>query len=296
MNPIPERQNAEPQLVLMRARSRIYQEATAMLVAQFAFTVLLPVAATLLTLVVPDAKPYTVALSLVVTVVDVTLLDRLQRAKLKLAAKIAETFDCAVLALDWNAFVAQKRVDPETVAAAATAWRGGDAKLRDWYPTAVGKAPLHLARIICQRTNLWYDATLRRHYGTRLLGFAGVLLAALFVGAYVEGLTLEVFVASVMAPAAPVLIWTLREWLRQRDTADAQDVLKGEAEALWSRAKTGGCDDAECSRLSRDFQNAIYARRVSSPLMMPGFYSRKRPAMEDQMNRGAEFFLAELGL
>lgn len=296
MNPIPERQNAEPQLGLMRARSRIYQEATAMLVAQFAFTVLLPVAATLLTLVVPEAKPYTVALSLVVTVVDVTLLDRLQRAKLKLAAKIAETFDCAVLGLGWNAFVAQKRVDPETVAAAAAAWRGGDAKLRDWYPTAVGKAPLHLARIICQRTNLWYDATLRRHYGTRLLGFAGVLLAALFVGAYVEGLTLEVFVASVMAPAAPVLIWTLREWLRQRDTADAQDVLKGEAEALWARAKRGGCDDAECARLSRDFQNAIYARRVSSPLMMPGLYSRKRPAMEDQMNRGAEFFLAELGL
>lgn len=123
----------------------------------------------MLALAAPDVRPYTAALALLVALVDVTLLDRVQRARLKLAAKIGEAFDCEVLSLPWNRFVAGRPAEPETVAEAASAWRGGDETLVDWYPAAVGRAPLHLARIICQRTNLWYDAKLRRHYGTWIL-------------------------------------------------------------------------------------------------------------------------------
>jgi hypothetical protein len=168
--------------------------------------------------------------------------------------------------------------------------------LTDWYPVAVGKAPLHLARIICQRTNLWYDAKLRRHYGAWVLVFAAALLLALVIAAALTGLTVALLISTVLPPAAPVLIWSLREFFRQRDTAEAQETAKSEADILWDRAKAGQCPEPDCAAQSREFQNAIYARRASSPLMLPGAYRLLRPAMEAQMNRGAEAHLAEIGL
>ncbi len=296
LNAIPERQNSTAALGLMRARQQTYARATRLLVWQFILTVCLPVAVGFIALAAPAIRPYTTALALMISVADATVLDRLQRNDIKLAAKISEAFDCLVLELPWNAFVAGRPPEPETLAEAEAAWRGGDGGLLNWYPVAVGKAPLHLARIICQRTNLRYDAVLRRHYGRWVLGGAAMVLAVLMATAFATGMTVEVFVSSVVAAAGPVLIWACREYFRQRDTAEAQETVKGDAEALWSRAKNGGCAEAECADLARAFQNAIFGRRAASPLMLPWVYKFRRPGMEDQMNKGAEAFLAEIGI
>jgi hypothetical protein len=150
LNQIPDRQNAPAQLTLMRARQQSYHRAKSLLVLQFALTVGVAVIAAVAALVAPAIRPYTVSLSLLISTVDVTVLDRAQRNYIKLAAKIAEAFDCAVLGLRWNAFVAGKRPEPETLAEAEQAWRGGDGGLRDWYPVAVGKVPLKLPRFCGQ--------------------------------------------------------------------------------------------------------------------------------------------------
>jgi hypothetical protein len=296
VNDIPQRQNEPAQLSLMRARQQTYRRAERLLIIQFVVTVCVPVVAAVAALAVKAVEPYTAALSLVISVLDVTVLDRTQQAHLRLAAKIAERFDCAVLEMPWNAFVAGKSPEPEALAEAEGAWRGSDAKLRDWYPLAVGKAPLYLARIICQRTNLWYDASLRRRYGAHVLAGAGLILLALLAAALATGMTVQVLIASVIAPAGPILIWSVREYYRQRDVAEAQDTARGDAEALWERAKGGGCAEAACAEQSREFQNAIYARRVASPLMLPLIYKFRRPGMEAQMNKGAEAYLAEIGI
>ena len=296
MNQIPQLQNSDPQMGLLRARSQVYREATALLITQFCFTVLLPVVTAGVALSVPAIRPYTAAVALIVSALDVTLLDRMYRAKLKVAAKIAEAFDCEVLSLPWNAFVAGKPAEMEAIVAAQGTWRGGDAKLISWYPVAAGAAPLYLARIICQRTNLWYDAKLRRHYGAWVLVFAGVLLLALVIAAAFTGLTVALLISTVLPPAAPVVIWSLREYFRQQDTAQAQETAKSEADELWTEAKAGDCAEPDCLNRSREFQNAIYARRVSSPLMLPGVYRLLRPAMEDKMNKSAEAYLAEIGV
>jgi hypothetical protein len=203
-----------------------------------------------------------------------------------------------VLDLPWNRLVAGRRADPEVIAGAAAKWarHKGDEKLLDWYPPAVAKAPPHLSRIICQRTNLWYDATLRTHYGAWVRGVGLALVLALFFGACWAGLTVSLLVTNVLAPAAPILTWSMREYFRQKDTAEAQVTVKADAEALWDRAKTGQCKVAECTDQSRELQNAIYTRRSTSPLIVPGIYPWRRPEMEAQMNYGAEAFLTELGI
>jgi hypothetical protein len=107
-------------------------------------------------------------------------------------------------------------------------------------------------------------------------------------------LPFEAVVLSILAPAAPLVVWALREGFRHRDTAAKQDELKLVAEKFWTTVKS--CPSEECERRTREFQDAIYARRVSSPLIFPFVYSRRRPSMEAEMNLGADMRLREIGL
>jgi hypothetical protein len=296
MNQIPTIQNAEPQLRVLRARRQIYAEGKRLLALQLALTIGVPVIGAISTLRWPELKGAVALASLVIAILDVTVFDRLQKAMLKTAAKLQEHFDCTVLELPWDQFTVGAGVDPETIHDASSKFLGGkeDPTLVDWYPPVVGKAPLHLARIICQRTNLWYDAKVRRQYGGWVIGIMIALVLLLFVIGIIRGLTIDSFVLSVLAPAAPIIIWGVREYLRQRDATEGLDRVRSEAEALWNRAKVGACSEPECTAQSRQFQNVIYERRSMSPLIFSWVYKIKRPRLEDQMNKGAEDFIREI--
>jgi hypothetical protein len=294
MNQIPILQDAEEHLKLLRARQRTYAITTFIMVVQLGLILGIPVLGGVLAAVWPDLKAYVAAASLTVIVLDALLLDRHHRVLMRRAAKIAEQFDCAVLDIPWDQFTVGDKVEAEDIHAAARAFaaRRDDSKLRGWYPKAVGEVPLHLARIICQRTNLRYDSKLRRSYGA-ILRTVSFCLVAIFV---ILGLGRDVSVTAwvlTMAPATPFLAWAAREYYRQTDTADLLDTLMKEARKLWDRALAGSCGPDDCRIRSREFQNAIYNRRTASPLVFPLLYRFKRLSLEDEMNEGAANFLRE---
>lgn len=291
-NSIIERQDEEPFMHLLRARSRTYQEASRLLLVQLFLVVLLPVVGAISALMWPKVGAYVAFASLVIAVLDSAWLDRLQRHKVKLAAKIGEQFDCELLEIPWNRLVAGRRADPEQVEAAANAWGGGDDGLRNWYPSEISRAPLWLARIICQRTNAWYDSRLRQSYEAWLLALVCmVFIGCLFIGVW-KGLSVLDLITTVMTPAAPALIWCLREHFRQRDVVDMSEATKAEAESLCDKASSLECNEDEYLRSSRELQNGIYARRAASPLMLPLVYRLSRKKMEVSMKAGATQILA----
>lgn len=293
---VVDRQNSPRGLKLLRARSEIYRQATFLQKVQLFLTVIVPVAGAIIGFIWPDARGYVATLSLAITVLDAAVLDRAQRNQLKLAAKISEIFDTEVLQMPWSTHAVGAPPSPEQIVQAADAWSKGDDNLRDWYPTAVAVAPIHLARALCQRTNLWYDSEMRRRYSGILLTAALTLCGVLIVVGLALKVSLIDFSATVLAPTAPILVWTLRDFYRQRDTADAQALARSEVEQLWNLVISGNCGTDDCDRRSREIQNTIYARRVSSPLVFPGLYNRLRPGMEAQMNVGASELLRQAGI
>jgi hypothetical protein len=196
-------------------------------------------------------------------VLDVFWIDRSQREKLKTAAKISERFDCGVLKLSWNAFVVGRSVAAETIDAAARRWSGDEKDLLNWYSDIDGTVPLALARIVCQRTNLWYDSSLRRSYGRILICIVIAVIVLLIAVAASFNLAVLELVA-VAATVSPTIIWAIRERFRQSDAAESIETVMDEAEKLLERVKGGRCDDIECERRSREFQDAIFARRVAN--------------------------------
>jgi hypothetical protein len=295
MNDIPVLQNEEAQLKLLRARTHVYARATRLMVVQLLLTVAVPAGGAVLALFRPEFRAFVAAVSLAAVIIDALLLDRQHKLLMKRAAKIAEQFDCTVLDLPWDQFAVGDKVEAEDIHAAARAFaaRHDDAKLRGWYPDAVGAAPLHLARIICQRTNLRYDNQLRRSYGRIIQLVALILVGSLFIFGLAQNLTMADWVLS-MAPAAPILAWAAREYYRQRDTADLLEDLMKEASKLLARARAGECDANACRQRSRELQSAIYNRRANSPLILPFLYRFRRSQLEDEMKEGAVEFLRDL--
>jgi len=294
LNQIPVFQNEAAQLKFLRSRKQIYAHATIFMVLQLVLTLGVPVVGSIIAAFQPELKAYVAAASLAVVVIDAILLDRHQKVLIKRAAKLGEQFDCVVLSLPWDHFTVGDKVEVEDIHSAARAFaaRSDDSKLRDWYPVAAGKVPLHLARIVCQRTNLRYDSRLRRSYGSILKAVSLILIAVLVIAGLQQNASVTAWVLT-MAPATPFLAWAAREYYRQIDTADQLENLMKEARKFWNEAVSGGCTPDDCLVRSREFQNAIYNRRATSPLILPLIYRFKRLSLEDEMNEAAENFLQE---
>lgn len=297
VNSIPTRQNEELALKLLRARTYVYSCATRMMGVQLLLTVVFPVVGAIAAIFWPQVRAFVAAASLIILIGDPWVLDRYYKLLLKRAANIAEQFDCMVLDLPWDQFIVGDKVEAEDIHRAAMRYskRHDDTNLLHWYPENVGAAPLHLARLICQRTNLRYDSQLRRSYGTIIKVVAVAVFALLFISALVQNLSIADWVLR-MAPATPVLAWAVREYYRQRDTAELLEDLMKEAKKLWVKARSGECNATDCSQKSREFQNAIYTRRATSPLVIPFLYRFKRSRLEVEMSEGAADFLRELGI
>lgn len=296
MNNIPQLQNSEHALWLLAARQQTYARATVWQLVQFAATVILPMAFAVLAIACPQLRAGLATASLLLVLIDIMLFDRLQKRLLQRAAKIAEQYDHEILQLPWNDFVVGEKIDPEDIEEAAAAYpknSSSQKKLVDWYPVAVERAPLHVARIACQLANLRYDATLRKFYAAVVLWLpAAIFISAVLVAGFLN-LAWGDVVLSVFAPATPIIVWSLRERFRHRDTAAAQEIVKATADDFWRGIKDR--NENECADRAREFQDAIYLRRVSSPLIFPFIYGLLRNKMEAQMNKGADERLTQAG-
>lgn len=292
MNSIAQEQDLPVFQRLLKARQRIYSDATRYQILQMTLTVVLPVVGAVLAFAYPQTRPYVALYGLIATALDVTWVDRMQRRLLKVAAKVSEEFDCGLLKMPWNSFVAGKREDAEVVDAAVRRWNDKPSSIEGWY-TGIDPAARHsMARLVCQRINLQYDASLRRKYGTYLIWGAGIAFIALIVGAVVKDLKLIDF-AAVAATVSPAIFWAIREQFRQSDAAAANETLKGDAEKFLEAVRTNGCDDAECEKRSRELQDALFQRRVANPLVLPLVYRLMRNELEKRAQAGADALLRQ---
>jgi len=294
-NDIPVRQNEQRAQDLLQASNVVYAKAKLLHRLQIYLTVGVPMIGSLCTLAWPNLRGVVAFLSLSIAILDPTAFDRIQRQVRRSAAKVQEEFDCSVLTLHWDKFSVGARLEPEEIRAYVARHPAGadQARLKDWYPKIVGQVPLHIGRIICQRTNLWYDSKLRREYSNWVLGVTVALCLVLIALSILTNSTVEGFIVGVLAPATPIIIFGLREFFRQRDAADLLDKLRTEAQGLWERALKGDCSDEECTALSRQFQNALFEHRRTSPLIFEWVYRRMRSNLEDQMTHGAEEYVGE---
>jgi hypothetical protein len=258
-NDIPVEQTRSELVELIRARDRTYRAAKLTQGGFVALSILLPIAGVVFVPTYPEVKSFLALFGLVLLLVDTGHLDWLQKDRIKRGAKLQEEFDTRVLRLPWNRFVAGKKVDPEDVRAASAKplSKMRESQIACWYEPCVGEVPIQLARLICQRTNISYDARLRRTYGSWLLyGTVGLGIILALVGLVLD-LSFSALLLTVVVPLMPILNWALRDYHKQTDTASHLVDLNGELEKLWEAALKGA-ESRDLEKRSRELQDAIY--------------------------------------
>jgi len=290
---IATRQNEPALQRLLKARQWRWKVAVRWQMLQFAVVLLAPLLAVTLGMMVLAAKPYISFAAVCFTLLDVAWVDRAYKASLKTAAQASELFDTELLSIPWNGLITGKKPTPEETERAERKWDSlkNTFPTLDWYAGEVDRAPLGLARVICQRTNLAYDSDLRRLYRVCLdVAAALVSVTVLAIGFY-AGMEFSAFVLAGWVPAAPFFIWALRERFRQAAAVETNTPVVQDAEKLIEAVIAKSCDDKDCVVRARHLQDAIFIRRSTTVLLFPGIYRLRRPNAEREMHAGVHYWM-----
>jgi hypothetical protein len=298
VNNIPQEQNTQRKLDLLAAQRQLYTDAKKLQMISVIIYIPVVIGWSIIVALFPLASVYAGLWGILVTFLELLVLSRLQRSTQEKAAKIQQIFDCEVLQFDWTSLNCGIKIDPETIVDASERFKRKNAnrsnELQNWYPSSVGQLPLPQARIICQRSNVWWDSQLRRRYSNWIVIILATLIAIVFLISLIGGLTLEKFLLAVLVPLTPAFVFGLRQYTDHNDAASRLDRLRNSAEFLVQEVIKGRFTQQDLERESYSLQAQIYDNRRRSPLIFDWLYSRLRRKDEEQMNRGAESLIQEL--
>lgn len=237
---------------------------------------------------------------ILVSFVNIGLLEGWQRRVQKSAADIQELFDCNVLDLTWNFVFARSQPAVEDVMETARKTNcRNNSSFANWYPEIVDSVRIHQARVICQRVNCRWDSNLRRQYARILWAvFSLIVLIAVFISLLIN-MDMQKFILAVVAPLTPTLLWGMREAQCQFEAASANDQLNGAVDALWMEIQKNNLTEIQAASRSRELQNGILIQRRVNPLVFEWIYRLGREKgerkaeviandMVTQINKGVE--------
>lgn len=292
MNQIPNEQNEPRQLDRLAAQRNLYSTAKVILGAHVTISGPVAVVWAAVAILVPDLRGIAALWSVSLSLADLLWLTPWQKRLREQAALIQESFDCDVLGLPWNEIKVGQRPDMEDVKRHADSYNARplkDSPLNDWYPPAVGELPLPVARVICQRTNCWWDAAQRQRYATMMISSVVLVIVFVALAGFATGITVEKFVLGVFVPLWPVLILGIRQYDEHSETSVRLSRLKSHADKLWAEVLEGTETDAK----SRVLQDEIFENRKRSPLVFDLLYRWLRAKSQTHADYSAEGLIAE---
>jgi hypothetical protein len=266
-NSIPSDQLTQRQLDRLAAQRYLYSRAKTLLAAQIILAVPCVVIWSVIVAFIPALKVFAALWGVIILLLDLFVFEPLQRSWKQEAAKIQELFDCDVLQISRHDFKIGNNPEPERIAEASEKYKRMDPEysaLKGWYPDVVGQVPLYPARIICQRTNCWWDAKLRRRYAAGLVVTLAALTILVFAIGLVGGMSLEKFILAVIVPLIPAFQLGIREAKRNIETAETLDALK--AQGIHLKRDTV-CPQLLSAMIGRRFRgrgkSSMFAKTVS---------------------------------
>lgn len=292
---IVQRQESQENIELLAAQRTLYSRAKNIIGLQMILNFPIAICAAITAISNPGLKGYIALWGILVVVFDVFVFTPWSKKIRDNAAKIQELFDTKVLGLDWNEVSVGKKPEPELVHEEAKAHGMREEKissLRKWYPTILDKVPEIFGIIISQRSNIWWDARMRRKYAL----FIRCTLVSIAVGLIGYGLyqkkDMFEFLAYIIAPLASTYIFGYRQMIEHSDAADRLDKLKEISEKIWSDALAGK-DVVTIKLKCRALQDQIFDHRKRNPPTFDFLFRWFRDGNEELMNKGAEALVSE---
>ena len=278
-------QNRPEKIRMLAAQRQLYKEAKKFLMVQIFLTVPLTIAFAFLRLILTGVNAnitsLVIFLGVLVTIADILIGYCYVSNYRTKAAKIQEQFDCEVYEMSWESLCAGKKATSETVNEFGNKYVPvPNMPLEDWYPVEIGLSKEE-AILVCQKTNLHYDSSLRYEFVSAVVISSLVILGILVGIAFIGNPQFTVLLTFIVAPFAPVAYLTLKIYFEHRKSIKASDELHDTISALSESNKIPSAQEL------RTIQNSIYKSRKDNALVPDFFYNWKRKKLEAQMHMNA---------
>lgn len=291
---ILERQGHEHALRLLAAQRHLYRDAKHVLALQILLVVILPGVLSAVALGYPGTRPWAAIGALAVLVLDVLIWEPRLRTKRQQAASIQEEFDCLVFDLEWPLWRLAHRPEPELIQEASTSLLAKPNEisvLRDWFPPAIGRLSDLRAVLVCQRFSILYGLRVRRPVAAMLLILVVTTILSLLAGALYWHISLPDALLGLAVPAYPMLNWTWRELIRQREQVATHERIKGAIEKTIAEVSAYSLTETSAQIRVRHLQTEILNARLGDPLIFDWIYRILRPKNEKTMIAAAEIYV-----
>lgn len=269
---IQDRQTQPDSLILLAAQRHLYSRAKR--VRNISVMIIVGIAILGLIASVIENQQFAhllASLALLSWLFDQRVLATKEHALRTEAATIQEAFDCFVLDLPWPSYKGVHRPTNDRVKQLAmTATDAGP--LENWYPPDSIPADPMMARLHCQRTNCWWDVTLREKWIGFLRTLFWALLAVLVLLSASTGITVAKLTA-VFASNIRVIAWGLNE-------CDNQAAAIGRLHAIHSFISSFRVEQPPSAVEIRGVQDAVFDHRRSTPPVPDWFYWWHRRVQE----------------
>ncbi len=284
---ILKRQNQDNHIDDLLAQKTIYSIAKNYQGLLIFITIPLPIIISLivkLDLKLVDQSSYIFALYLVFVAIGEKILEKVVERLKNIAAAIQEQFDCEVLDIPINETINPLYIDKETIRRNSKKARKNKTlvrKVTSWYSLNLKDVKTNIASLLCQRTNITYDFSVRKRYKTTVLIFSVLTVITLFLISLFNNLTLKTFLIEVVLPSIPVFMFAYKEISSNTESIDNLNHLR---DLIESKMKDVNIDSKIDEELLRKIQDRIHHNRVLSPLIPDFIYYLIRTKLEDEMN------------
>ena len=284
---ILESQNEPFHIDQLLAQKNIYSNAKILQGLLIFISIPLPIILALVTRIYPhliEERNWLFILYLVIASLSEKVLESYIDRLKKLAASIQEMFDSKVLQIESNETLNTAVVDTEVIRANSKDPRKYKKKLEkvtNWYSLNIEDLDTNIASILCQRTNIYYDFSVRKRYNLLMRILVILTFSILLMISLNNDVSLKSFLIEVVLPSIPVFMFAYKEINSNTESIDNLEHLKDLIENSLSNRSLS--DKMEVSLL-RKIQDRIYANRILSPLIPDSLYGIIRPKLEDEMN------------
>lgn len=295
MNQIAEIQNTPKQIERLAAQRELYTSAKKYYAIQLIGNILIPIVGSIIAIYYNDYAAYVGLYGICFFLIDIIFIERIITERRTKAAKIQELFDCDVLQLRKSPLKTADDIVVEEVLTHYKAFQKAKkdiSKIKDWYPKETKVLSIEYARLICQKTNCWWDSKLRTKYCNLLL----IICVALGLGILIYGVIKEMPLEQVVLITSgliPFFQFSAKQYMDNMDSADRLTKVNQYINKIWNKILNQTIETSSIEEAARRIQDEFYDNRIKSPLILDSFYWIFRHNNEGLMTRTAETLIEE---
>lgn len=296
MNNIHIIQNNQKQIERLAAQRELYSSAKRFYGIQLLGNVFIPIVFSMISIFNNDFSVYFGLYGICFFVIDILIIEQCIEERRTKAAKIQELFDCDVLLIKKSPLKIANDIAVEEVLTHYNAYKKittNIEKIKDWYPQDTKDIEIHYARLICQRTNCWWDSKLRLSYITILKILCIFSSIAIIVSGVFGKLQLEQVVL-ITSGLIPFFQFSSKQYYDNLSSTDRLQKVGNYINEVWDNIITNNIETNSLEEISRRIQDEFYENRIKSPLILDSFYWFFREKNEDLMSKTALTYVQEL--